>query len=253
MSKLFDVSASCAIVTGAASGLGWRFAEVLALAGARVIVGARRLHRLQELGLRLERSGAKVEVIQLDVTSNSSVTACFAYCKKMNIYADILINNAGIAIVKPTIEQSEADWDSVIDTNLKGAWLMSREFVRQKRDGASASIVNISSILGAKGAKQLASYCASKAGLTNLTRSLAIEFAPLNVRVNAVAPGYIETDMNRGFLRSSAGDNIKKAIPMREFGQAEDLDGAILYLCSHASRYVTGSVLTIDGGHTAGI
>lgn len=251
--KPFDLSNNCAIVTGAASGLGWRFAEVLAQAGAKVVVGARRLHRLQELAADLDRSGAWVKAVELDVTDQTSVAACFEYCEKTGINPDLLVNNAGIAITKATVEQSEMEWDSVVDTNLKGAWLMSREFARRKHDDAGGCIVNISSVLGCRGASQLASYCASKAGLTNLTRSLAIEFAKLNVRVNAIAPGYIETDMNRDFLRSSAGAVLKKKIPLREFGKPEDLDGAILYLCSEASRYVTGSVLTIDGGHTAGI
>ena len=177
----------------------------------------------------------------------------FEQCQAMDITIDTLINNAGIAITKTAIEQTEADWNAVMDTNLKGAWLMSRELVRRKQEDTRCNIVNVASVLGYRGTSHLASYCASKAGLINLTKTLAIEFARLKVRVNAIAPGYIETDMNREFLRSPASDAIRKRIPLREFGKPEDLDGAILFLCSDASRYVNGTTITVDGGHSTGI
>ncbi|MDJ0955740.1 MAG: glucose 1-dehydrogenase [Arenicellales bacterium] len=253
MNKLFDLSNKTAIITGASSGLGWRFSELLAKSGARLVIAARRTERLQELVRHLANVGGQVHAITLDVTDSDSITDFFDQCQAMDIASEILINNAGIAITKTTIEQTEADWNRVVDTNLKGAWLMSRELVRRKQEDARCNIVNVASVLGFRGTSHLTSYCASKAGLINLTRSLAVELAKFNVRVNAIAPGYIETDMNRDFLRSSASDPIRKRIPLRQFGKPEDLDGAILYLCSDASRYVNGAVITVDGGHSAGI
>ena len=253
MNKLFDLSNRTAIITGASSGIGWRFSELLAELGVRVVVGARRTERLQELVHRLTNNGGRVHAISLDVTDPDSIADFFDRCQAMDIVSDILINNAGIALTKPATEQTEGDWDAVVDTNLKGAWLMSREFIRRKQEQTRCNIVNIASVLGFRGSSHLVSYCASKAGLNNLTRSLAIELARFNVRVNAIAPGYIETDMNRDFLHGPASDPIRKRIPLREFGKPEDLDGAIVYLCSDASRYVNGAVITVDGGHSVGI
>lgn len=253
MNKLFDISNKTAIITGASSGLGCRFSELLAEMGVRVVIGARRVERLQELVHRLTNIGGQVHAVPLDVTDNDSIVDFFDQCQSMDVTAEILINNAGIALTKSTIEQTEGDWDMVVDTNLKGAWLMSREFVRRKQENIRGNIINIASVLGFRGSSHLASYCASKAGLINLTRSLAIELTRFHVRVNAIAPGYIETDMNRDFLRSPASNPIRKRIPFREFGNPEDLDGAIVYLCSDASRYVNGAVITVDGGHSVGI
>ena len=253
MNKLFDLSNKTAIVTGASSGLGWRFSELLGKSGVRVVIGARRRERLQRLVQHLASIDCQAHAIVLDVTDPASVADFFSRCQEMDITGDILINNAGVAVTKTTIEQTEADWNAVMDTNLKGAWLMSKELVRRKQDNVRCNIINIASVLGFRGSGYLAPYCASKAGLINLTRSLAIELSKYNVRVNAIAPGYIETDMNRDFLRSSASDAIRKRIPLREFGKPEDLDGAILYLCSDASRYVNGAVLAVDGGHSVGL
>ena len=253
MNKLFDLSNKTVIITGASSGLGRRFSELLAESGACLVIGARRVERLQELAHHLQNVGDQVHTFPLDVTAPDSIMNFFDHCQAMGITVDTLINNAGVAITKTAIEQTEAEWNAVMDTNLKGAWLMSREFVRRKEEDTKCNIVNVASVLGFRGASHLTSYCASKAGLINLTRTLAIELAKFKVRVNAIAPGYIETDMNREFLRSPASDTIRRRIPLREFGKPEDLDGAILYLCSDASRYVNGTTLTIDGGHSAGI
>src|SRR5690606_23582924 len=166
----------------------------------------------------------------------------------------ILVNNAGIADTKPALEVSEADWDRVVDTNLKGAWLMARAAAAQMvRQGAGGAVVNMASILGLAGTGQVPAYCASKGGLVNLTRALAVEWARYGIRVNALAPGYIETEINRDFLGSVAGQALRKRVPLRRLGMPQDLDGALLLLAADAGRYITGSVIVIDGGQSAAL
>lgn len=252
-SNIFDLSGRWAVVTGASSGLGWRFAETLAAAGARVVVGARRTDRIRQLVQNIIEAGGQADALSLDVSNRASVEQFFLRCHDLGCGHDILVNNAGVAVTKRITDHSEAEWDTVLDTNLKGAWLMTRELVRRRAGDSPCSIVNVSSVLGFSGSSHLSSYCASKAGLSNLTRSLAVELARFGVRVNAIAPGYVETDMNRDFLGSEASDPIRRRIPMGRFGRPDDLDGALLFLCSDASQYVTGAVITVDGGMTAGL
>ena len=252
--SLFDLTGKTAIVTGASSGLGWRFAQVLSRAGAKVALAARRLDQLGELARRIEAFDGRAMPIYLDVADPNSVSDCVAAAETELGPISILINNAGIAVGGPALEHSIEDWDRVMDTDLKGAWLMAQETARHMaRLGHGGSIVNIASILGLAGSGGVVSYCAAKAGLINLTRALAQEVARHDIRVNALAPGYIETDINRDFLQSEAGQNLKKRIPQRRFGNPEDLDGALLLLASDAGRYITGSVLAVDGGQSSAL
>ncbi len=252
--SLFDLTGKTAIVTGASSGLGWQFALVLARAGAKVALAARRLDRLTELARQIEAFDGRAIPIVLDVTDVQSVRGCVAAAETELGPISILINNAGIANSKPIFEQSEADWDSVIDANLKGVWLMAQETARHMSNlGHGGSIVNVASILGLIASGRVPSYSASKAGVINLTRSLAIALARYNIRVNAIAPGYIETDISREFLHSPAGKEMVTRIPQRRSGSPQDLDGALLLLASDASRFMTGSTIVVDGGQTAGI
>jgi NAD(P)-dependent dehydrogenase (short-subunit alcohol dehydrogenase family) len=162
----------------------------------------------------------------------------------------ILINNAGVATTRAALELAEEDWGMTLDTNLKGAWLVAREAARRLvAHRAQGTIVNVTSILGLRVAGSVAAYAASKAGLLQLTRALALEWARHGIRVNAIGPGYIETDLNREFFASEQGQAIVKRIPQHRLGQSSDLDGALLLLVSDASRYITGSVITVDGGH----
>lgn len=251
---LFDLDGKNAIVTGASSGLGRHFARVLAGAGAKVALAARRLEPLYELGRQIEAFDGRAIPIQTDVTDHASVRACVETAETELGPISILINNAGIAVTKPMLDQEEGDWDRVLNTNLKGAWSMAQEAARHMAGlGHEGSIVNIASILGLNATGQVAPYCASKAGLINLTRAMAVELARDGIRVNALAPGYIETEINREFLASKAGETLKKRVPQRRFGQPEDLDGALLLLASDASRYMNGSVITIDGGQSASL
>ncbi len=248
----FDLTGKAAIVTGASSGLGRDFARSLARAGAKVALAARRVDALGEVARQIEAFDGRAIPIALDVTDAEAVRACVEAAETELGPISILVNNAGIAHVAPALELEEADWDRVIDTNLKGAWLVAQETARHMaRLGHGGSIINVASILGMAATGQLAAYCASKAALVNLTRALAIELARHDIRVNALAPGYVVTDINREFLASESGQSLKKRIPQRRFGQPEDLEGALLLLASDASRYMTGSVLTVDGGQSA--
>ncbi len=250
----FDITGRAAIVTGASSGLGRHFALTLARAGAKVALAARRVEALGELAREIEAFDGRAIPVGLDVTDAEQVRDCVATAETELGPISILVNNAGTADTKPALDVEEADWDRVVDTNLKGAWLMAQETARHmSRLGHGGSIINIASILGLRGSGQVASYCASKAGLISLTRALAVELARDGIRVNALAPGYIETDLNRDFLAGPTGEAIRKRVPQREFGQPADLDGALLLLASDASRYMTGSVLVVDGGQSAAL
>ena len=252
MSKRFDLSGKVALVTGASSGLGVHFARTLAAAGASVAIAARRADRLVSLQAELQKAGGKAAAVELDVQSGKSVSAAFDAAETALGAIDIVVNNAGISIVKPALDMPEEDWDAVVDTNLRGAWLVAqtaaKRWVAAKRPGV---IVNIASILGLRTIGQVAPYNASKAGLIHLTRVLAMEWARHNIRVNAICPGYIETEMNSDFWKTPGGQRLIERIPQRRIGQPEHLDGALLLLASEAGTFMTGSVLTVDGGHTA--
>ncbi|MBC7455773.1 MAG: glucose 1-dehydrogenase [Massilia sp.] len=250
LDSLFRLDGRTALVTGASSGLGRHFALTLARAGARVAIAARRLDRLEETRFELEALGQAAVSVRMDVADAASVQAGFAELGTTFGTPDIIVNNAGVAIFRPALEQSEEDWDSVIDTNLKGAWMVSTEAARRlKAAGQPGTIINIASITGARPAGGVAPYCASKAGLIHLTKAMALEWAAAGIRVNALSPGYISTELNNDFLHSEAGERLKKRIPQRRFGTVEHLDGPLLLLASNAGSYMSGTILTVDGGH----
>jgi NAD(P)-dependent dehydrogenase (short-subunit alcohol dehydrogenase family) len=248
--KPFDMSQECVLITGASSGLGQHFAAVLARRGARVILAARRVEKLEQTLADIELNGGRGHLVSLDVTSSDSVDSAVSKVWDQFGPVSVLINNAGIARPGSTLELTEEQWDQVLDTNLKGCWLMARQCARQWIASSSeGNIVNIASIAGLHPGGQLAAYGASKAGLLSLTKSLALEWARYNIRVNALAPGYVLTDMNREFFDSAAGEAMRKRIPQRRIGELTDLDGPLLLLASAGSRAMTGSVLVVDGGH----
>jgi NAD(P)-dependent dehydrogenase (short-subunit alcohol dehydrogenase family) len=246
----FDLTGEVALVTGASSGIGRHLAALLAAAGAKVALAARRVDRLAEAARDIAAAGGESLPIHLDVTRPESVVAAVAKAESELGPLTILVNNAGVVISKPLFEHTEADWDHVVDTNLKGAWLAAREFAHHlvglQRPGR---IINISSVLGFRTIGRVPAYCAAKAGLTHLTHVLAMELARHGILVNALAPGYVETDFNRAFFLTEAGKALISRIPLKRLGQTEDLDGALLFLASPASAYVTGAVISVDGGH----
>lgn len=246
----FRLDGRQALVTGASSGLGAHFARTLAQAGAHVVLAARRADRLQALAAEIEAGGAQAHALSLDVCDAASVRAGFDALATLGITPDVVVNNAGVAVSRPLLEQTEADWDGVVDTNLKGAWLVAQEAARRLvAANKPGSIVNIASITGERVAGGVAPYCASKAGLMQLTRAMALELARHGIRVNALAPGYVVTELNQDFLASAAGDKLRARIPQQRFGQTSDLDGPLLLLTSEAGGFMTGSVLAVDGGH----
>ena len=246
----FGIAGQVALVTGASSGIGRHFAVLLAAAGVKVALAARRVERLAELAREIEAAGGQSLPIACDVTRSDDVAAAVAAAENELGPLTLLVNNAGVVVSKPLFEHTEADWDHVIDTNLKGAWLMAREFAQHlvglKRPGR---IINISSVLGFRTIGRVPAYCAAKAGLTHLTHVLAMELARFGILVNALAPGYVETDFNRAFFQTEPGKALISRIPLKRLGQTEDLDGALLFLASPASAYVTGTVISVDGGH----
>jgi NAD(P)-dependent dehydrogenase (short-subunit alcohol dehydrogenase family) len=243
----FRLDGRVALVTGASSGFGAHFARTLAQSGARVVLAARRLDRLEALVAELPN---RAFAVAMDVTDPSSVTAAFDQLATAGIVPDILVNNAGISIYKPALEQTVDDWDAVVDTNLRGAWLVATEAARRlvavKKPGC---IVNIASLLSVRVGGGVAPYAASKAGLSHLTEALALEWARYGIRVNSIAPGYFATDLNHDFLASDAGEKMRLRIPQRRFGRPEDLDGPLLLLASEAGGFMTGTLVVADGGH----
>ena len=247
MNDIFDLTGKTAIITGASSGLGKHFAKTLASAGANLVICARRVKNLEQL--KQEING-EVLVLPMDVTSEDSVLNFFSEVKNSIGSADILINNAGTSDPKKFKDLDEESWKYVLETNLNGAYRVAKNFTDALlEDKKSGSIVNIASILGLRVGINLTSYATAKAGLVQLTKSMALELARSNIRVNAIAPGYILTEINDDFFATEEGQNYIKNIPMNRLGLESDLDGILLLLSSDASSFMTGSIIPVDGGH----
>jgi 3-oxoacyl-[acyl-carrier protein] reductase len=253
MPDLFDVSQEIVLVTGASQGLGRQFARVLASRGAAVVLAARQTAKLKALEEEIRGKGGRAAAVALDVTEIASIPKALDAAERALGPITVLINNAGIAIERPAVEQTEADWDAVVGANLRGAYFLATEVARRmiarKQEG---NIVNVVSVLGLGAIKSLSPYAISKAGLIQATRVMALEWAASHIRVNALAPGYIDTEMNHAFWSTPAGEKLTKRIAQRRVGAESDLDGAIVLLASSASRYMTGSVITVDGGFLLG-
>ncbi len=244
---IFDLSGKVALITGASSGLGRHFSKTLSEAGATVILSARRMDNLVELQKELN---GESHIFSLDVTSAKSVENLFQEIKKEFGSADILINNAGVSDTRKFKDLDEESWNYVLETNLNGAYRVAKSFtdllLAQEKHG---SIINIASILGLRVGLNLASYATAKAGLVQLTKSMALELARSGIRVNAIAPGYILTEINKDFFETKAGQSYVKSIPMNRLGLESELDGILLLLASNASSFMTGSIIPVDGGH----
>ncbi|HVL72447.1 MAG TPA: SDR family oxidoreductase [Beijerinckiaceae bacterium] len=238
------------LITGASSGLGAHFARLAARCGAGVTIGARRRDRLESLAAELRALGAAHALaLDLDVTDEGSIEAALD-AATTEAPLDVLVNNAGIAGGGAALDTPAPSFDEVIATNLRGVWLASVAAARRWRDAKRDGIVvNVASILGVRVAGGVAPYAVSKAGVVQMTAALALEWARYGIRVNGIAPGYIETEINAGFFATEHGQAMLKRIPTRRLGQPEDLDGAFLLLATDASAWMTGATIPVDGGH----
>lgn len=242
----FQLDGQRALVTGASSGLGRHFSKVLARAGAEVVASARRADRLADLVSEIEAAGGRARAISLDVTDRESVRACVSMAGPFHV----VVNNAGVSGTKRVLEYDDSDWDGIVDTNLRGAWMVAQEAAKSMvAAGIAGSIINITSIVATRVSGGLSPYAASKAGLAHLTRAMALELAKTGIRVNAIAPGYVSTEINAEYLAGEGGEKLRARIPFRRFGRFEDFNGPLLLLASDAGAYMTGSEIVVDGGH----
>jgi NAD(P)-dependent dehydrogenase (short-subunit alcohol dehydrogenase family) len=250
MRDLFSVADKHILITGASSGLGEHFAKTLSECGARVSLAARRIERLQKLVEDIHSTNGKAQAILMDVSDSKSVAAGFDEAKKHFGAVDVAINNAGVASLEPSVEVLEEEWLRIVGANLNGAWYVAQQAGKQMiESGNGGSIINIASIMAYRQKAGLAAYCSSKAAVNHLTHVLALEWATHDIRVNAIAPGYIHSEMTDALLTSEPGIEMIAKIPQQRAGNPEDLDGALLLLCSEASSFMTGSTITVDGGH----
>lgn len=249
-SQRFSVRDKAILITGASSGFGAHFARVLASEGAKVALAARRVDALESIATEIRDAGGSAAIVKLDVSDSASIKQAVQTVADAFGRIDVLVNNSGVSIGKPLLEQTEADFDAVIGVNLRGAFLVATEVARRMRaDGEGGSIINIESILSFRQAGQIAPYAASKAGLTQLTRSMALELARYKIRVNGIAPGYFATDINQTFFDTEGGAAMIKRMPLRRLGEIEELEGPLLLLASDASSYMSGATIVVDGGH----
>jgi NAD(P)-dependent dehydrogenase (short-subunit alcohol dehydrogenase family) len=246
---LFSLQGRRAFVTGASGVLGAHFARVLQGAGAAVALGARRMEAITALAAEL---GPRAVAVPLDVTDPASIAPAFDAAEAaLGGPCDILVNNAGIAVTKPFLQQGIEDWDAVMSVNLRGCFLLGQEAAKRLAAAQQPGcIVNIASVLGERIIPGVAGYTAAKAGLLHLTRQMAVELARFGIRVNAIAPGYVATDINRDFFASEPGQAMIRRIPQRRLGNPDDLTGPLLLLASAAGAHMTGATVTVDGGHS---
>lgn len=250
--KLFALKAKIAVVTGAAQGLGKEIALALAANGATVVLAD--IQYPEKAAAKVKETGVRYSAFQVDVTDEDQIKTMAEKAFSEFGKVDILVNNAGVSQLSYTATEDlpRAEWDNIIGTNLTGTFLCCKHFGRGMIESGGGSIVNIATTAGLTGVTRAPAYSASKAGVVLLTKSLALEWARYNIRVNAVAPHYLETPLTEG-LRASEKvyESLVKQIPMRRFGKPSEIVGAVLYLSSHASSYATGTVIAVDGGYLA--
>jgi len=251
---MFDLTGKVALVTGASSGLGARFAEILSDNGAAVVLVARRADRLAGIKARIEQAGGRAVAVEADVRDRAAMRAAFDAAEKAFGTVTILINNAGVAHAGRAVELAEEEWRRILSTDLDAVFYWSQEAARRMlAAGTSGAIVNIASVLGLGVDKGVVAYATAKAGVIQLTKALAVELAFKGIRVNSIAPGWIVTELNRDYLESEKGKALTREIPIGRFGQERDLDGPLLLLVSDAGRFVTGATIVADGGQSVAL
>ena len=247
--EIFDLRGRVALVTGASSGLGARFAEVLAANGAAVGLVARRRDRLAEVKARIEAAGGRSVAVEADVLDRAAINRAFDAVEAAFGTVTILINNAGVVHSNRAVDLPETEWRRVIGTDLDAVFFWAQEAARRMlAAGKPGAIVNIASVLSFGVSKGVVAYTTAKAGVVQMTKALGLELAFKGIRVNAIAPGWFVTDINRDYLAGEAGDKLKREIPVGRFGQDGDLDGALLLLASDAGRFIAGTTIVVDGG-----
>ena len=250
MKNYFDLTGKVALVIGASSGLGRQFANALANQGADVAVAARRVNKLEETKAQVEEKGVKCIVVPCDVGDEQSIIDCIKTVVDTFGKIDILCNNAGIVSFVDLLDSTTEDWNRVMNTNVTGAYIASREAARYMKEQGSGRIINTASIAAHGGEAGSVSYYASKAAVANLTRALACDLSPYGINVNAIGPGVFETELTAGSLDSPMAREQKATLPKRRFGEEGELDGILIYLASDASSFCTGQVIYVDGGQT---
>lgn len=253
MTESKNLAGKTALITGASSGLGYHFAELLAGAGARVALAARRTDRLDKLAQSIRAGGGEAFSVRMDVTDTPGIRIAVAEVEDALGPIDILINNSGISAQQKIVDVEEADYDAVLDTNTRGAFFVAQAVARRMIDhGKGGRIVNISSVLALKVLSQLSLYCMSKAAVVQMTKAMALEWGRYGINTNALCPGYIETDFNRDYWATEPGQKLLKMLPRRRIGKAADLDGLIMALVSDGGGFINGAVIAADDGMAAG-
>lgn len=254
MATSFDLTGKTALVTGASSGLGARFARLLADNGAQVVLASRRIERLKELRAEIEAAGGDAHVVALDVTDSAAIEAAVAHAETEAGPIDILVNNSGVSTTQRLADVTPQDYDFVFDTNTRGAFFVAqavakRMIGRAKEDPQrSARIINVASTAGLRVLAQVGIYCMSKAAVIQMTKAMALEWGRYGINVNAVCPGYIETELNAHHWQTEAGRKLISMLPRRRLGKLEDLDGVMLMLASEQSGFINGAVIAADDG-----
>ena len=260
MAYSMDLSGRVAMITGASSGLGAQFARTLAGAGAAVVLASRRLERLKALRSEIEGQGGDAHVVELDVTDQASIRSAVAHAETEVGSIDILVNNSGVGSTQKIEDVSEDDYDFVFSTNVKGAFFVAQEVGRRmlaRAKGAAPGsytggrIVNVASMAGLRVLPKIGVYCMSKAAVVHMTRAMALEWGRYGINVNAICPGYIDTEINHHHWKTEQGHKLVQMLPRKRVGQPRDLDALLVMLCSNESHFINGAVISADDGFGA--
>ena len=257
MSYKIDLAGRVALVTGASSGLGTQFAKTLAAAGCGVVLAGRRMERLKTLRAEIEGDGGDAHVVELDVTDHDSIKSAVAHAETEMGTIDILVNNSGVSTTQKLVDVSPDDYDFIFDTNTKGAFFVAQEvgkrMLARARGAAPGTftggrIVNIASVAGLKVLGQIGVYCMSKAAVIHMTRAMALEWGKYGINVNAICPGYIDTEINHHHWATDSGKKLIEMLPRKRVGQPQDLDSLLMMLCANESHFINGAVIQADAG-----